>query len=598
MDEFDVLIRDAMIVDGSGKARYKGSIGIKGDKVAAVGEVKGDAKEVIDASGLIAVPGFIDAHSHGDHTLLFFPKCENYVLQGVTTFVGGECGGSPAPLGDLIPLPGIAREYIHELVTFKYYPPKSRFPREQVNELMKEKFGWTVDWETMGEFFEKVEKVGISCNYAPLVGHGTVRYCVMGEDYKRHATKVERAEMEGLIRQALEDGCIGMSVGLDYDPDVFADREEIIEHVRILKEYGAVFCPHSRRTGRRRGWAAGHRLHDKIDGILEVLDICRATGVRMHIAHLFTGWYVNPQGYPHILEEANRRATLAVIDEAVKEGLDISFDAIPNALPTKFGGWSYLCALLVPWLRELGSREALAKWLKVPDFREEVKDAIRRGRWFIRVAYNPNVNPRWAENITVLKHKNPECENKTIQQIAEERKKDPFDTWLDLIAEDPDAKAAITTVYPSGTPDPFASYHAIFYQHPRSSVGLDIRIVDYKWQSKVPPWSVPSISTYSAYVGFFEKFVKRMKALTLEEAVYKTSTFVAERHNLKGRGVIKEGSYADIVLMDFENLKVTATPLEPRKQPKGIEYVFVNGVAVVKKGKHTGATPGRVLRRK
>lgn len=597
MEEFDLLIKNAAIVDGSGKSAYKGAIGVKGDKVVAVGAVTGDAKEVIDASELTAMPGFIDSHSHADGTILFFPKCENYVLQGVTTFVGGQCGGSPAPLGDLIQLPGSASEYIHELISYKYYPEKSRFPRERVNALMKEHFGWTIDWETMGDYFKVVEKKGISVNYAPLVGHRTVRLLVMGEDWKRNSKKTERAEMAGLIRQALEDGCIGMSVGLDYDPDTFASREEFVEHVAILKKYGAVFCPHSRRTGRRRDWAAGHRVHDKIDGIHEVIDICRAAGVRMNIAHLFTGWYINPQGYPHLLEEANRRATLMVIDEALKEGLDISFDSIPSALPTSFGGASYLCARFEPWLREYGTREKFAEWLKVWDFREEIKDAIRTGKWFTSPESNPNTNPRWAENITVLRHKNSAYENKTLQQIATERVKDAFETWFDLIVEDPDSKSGSLWTYPTGTPDPDASYHAIFYQHPVSSVGLDTNVTDYEQESTVPPWSVPGIAQYSAYVGFFNKFVKRQKALTLEQAVHKTSTLVAERHKLKGRGVIKEGSYADIVLMDLPNLQITGTPLEPRQQPKGIEYVFVNGVAVVRNAKHTGATPGRVLRR-
>jgi len=597
MDEFNLLIKNADIVDGSGRPLYKGSIGVKGEKVVEVGDVTGDAKEVVDASGLTAVPGFIDSHSHADWKLLWYPRCENYVMQGVTSFVAGQCSDAMAPLGEYIlpPYP-LKEDYLHELDPYKYYP-KDLYPIDLVNEWMKEKFGWTIEWRTMGEYFKVVEKKGISCNYAPLVGYGNVRWAVMGEDYKRHATNVEGAEMVGLMRQAMEDGCIGMSVGLDYDPDVFASREEILEHVAILKEYGGVFCPHSRRTGRRREWAVGHRLHDKIEGIREVIDICRATGVRMNIAHLFTGWYINPQGYTHILEEANRRATLMIIDEALKEGLDISFDAIPSTLPMRFSGWSYLCALFEPWLREFETREKFAEWLKVQDFREEIKEAIRGGKWFIRPQTNPNTNPRWAESITVLKHKKPECENKTIQQIAEERNKDPFDTWFDLIVEDPDAKSGSAWVYPTGTPDPYANYHAIFYQHPASAVGLDTGVTDYEQEQKAAPWRVPNISTYSAYIGFFDKFVKRMKALTLEQAVHKTSTQVAVRHNLKGRGVIKEGSFADIVLMDFPNLEVMGTPLEPRKQPKGIDYVFVNGVAVVKKAKHTGDTPGRVLRR-
>jgi len=603
MSEFDVLIQNTTIVDGSGKPAYRGSIGVKGDKVVAVGDVVGDAKEVIDASKLMAVPGFIDSHSHGDGTLPYYPRCENYALQGVTTFVGGQCGISPAPIGDMISVPERLRKHFPELSVYKYYPQSMLLPREQVNEIMKKEYGWTIDWHTMGEYFNFLENKGFSINYAPILGHGAVRRLVMGEDYMRHSNKVERAQMVGLIRQALEEGCIGMSVGMDYDPDVFASRDEITEHAAILKEYDATFTPHSRRTDRRRDIEMGHRVHDKIDGLNEIIDICRGTkGVRMNIAHLYTGWYIRPQNAPAILEEANHRATLMVIDEALKEGLDISFDVIPSALPTRFGGWSYLCSLLSPWTRELGSRENFAKWLKVPEFREEVKDALFKGKFFIRLAYNPNTNPQWAENIWVLEHRNKGCENKSLAQIAEERGKNPLDTWFDLIVEDPDAKSAT-----SGG-DPEASYHAIFYQHPVSAVGLDISITEYpkppeekpetpEKKPEVPERPPASISSFSAYVGFFDKFVKRQRALTLEQAVHKTSTQVAIRHKLKGRGVIKEGAFADIVLMDFANLKITGTPLDPAKQPEGIEYVFVNGTAVVKNAKHTGATPGRVLRR-
>jgi N-acyl-D-aspartate/D-glutamate deacylase len=593
MGEFDLVIRGSTIVDGSGKGVYSGSIGVKGDRVAAVGEVEGDSARVVDAKGLTAVPGFIDSHSHADFMTLFFPRCESFLLQGVTTFVGGQCGMSLGPVGDMMPLPGAARIYVGELEPYKYYPSKTLFPRERVNALMEEKFGWAVDWNTMGGYMERVEEKGISCNYAPLVGHGAVRSLVMGEDYKRHTDSSERERMGEHIREAMGEGCIGMSVGLDYDPDVYASRDEFVEHAGIMKEYGAVFCPHSRRTGRRRNIAAGHRPHDKIDGLLEILDIIRKAEVKTNIAHLFTGWYVNPEGYPDILEEANRRATLQLIDDALEKGLDISFDVIPPALPMKFGGWQYLCGIFEPWLRELGSREAFGKWLKVRDFRDEVKDAIRRGKWWAaRGIPNPNTAPRWADNITILKHKVPKNVDRTIADIAEERGVDQFETWLDLIAEDPDSKCGVSR----GT-DPEARYHSIFYQHPVSSVGLDTGVDDYKWEADVPPWSVPGINSYSAYVGFFDKFVNRQKVLTLEEAVYKTSTHVAERHNLKGRGVINEGGYADIVLMDLPKLKVMATPLETRIPPRGIEYVIVNGVPVVEKAKHTGATPGRVLRR-
>ncbi len=589
-EEFDILIKNATIVEGTGKRAYVGSIAIKGDRVEALGEVKGDAKRVIDATGLTALPGFVDAHSHHDGLLLWYPKCESYVMQGVTTFIGGQCGGSPAPFGDHIPVFGRLREYLFEFVPYKYYPPKVLYPIEQVNEWMKEKFGWTIDWRTMGEYFEKVEKVGISMNYAPLVGHGTIRYFVMGEDYKRHCNERELEEMKEQVHKAMEEGCIGMSTGLDYDPDVFASKEEINECVAVLKEYGGIYCPHWRRTGRRRGIARGHRRVEKIEGILECIETCRVTGVPLHFAHLATGWYIDPTP-PEVLEEANIRATLQVIDKAREEGLDVTYDAIPFFVRGGFSVLPYLCSLLAPWLRELGSREALAKWLKVPDFREEIKDAIARGKWFWRIAYNPNTNPHWAENITILKSKSPGCDGKTLAQIAAERKKDPMDVYFDIIAEDPDTRALAGPVRATES-------YRLFYTHPAGMVGLDVVARDTKWQGEYPPYSLPGINTFSAYPIFLIKFVREEKVFSLEEAVQKISTMPAKVHGLEGRGVIAEGGYADIVLLDLPNLKVLGDPLEPRRYPKGIEYVFVNGVPVVEKGKHTGATPGRVLKRR
>ncbi|MDP7443992.1 MAG: amidohydrolase family protein, partial [Candidatus Bathyarchaeota archaeon] len=186
MTELDVLIKNANIVDGMGNKAYKGAIGVQGDKVVALGKVEDNAKRTLNAKGLTATPGFIDSHSHGDWTLLWFPKAESYVMQGVTTFVGGQCGGSPAPIGEHIRLPRGLLDHLPDLDPYKFYPRQPFFPLEKANEWMKKIYGWTLDWEDMAGYFRKVEEVGVSMNYAPLVGHGTIRTKVMGLDYKRH----------------------------------------------------------------------------------------------------------------------------------------------------------------------------------------------------------------------------------------------------------------------------------------------------------------------------------------------------------------------------------------------------------------------------
>ena len=594
-DEYDVLIKDAMIIDGSGKPAYKGSVGVKGTKVAAIGDVSGDAAKTVDAKGLYASPGWIDAHSHGDTTLLFFPKAESYIMQGVTTFIGGQCGGSQAPVGEMMGLPGLAREYIDELEPHKYYPKNQVFPREDVNAIMKKHYGWTVDWNSFGEWMQKVEEVGVSMNAAPLVGQGTCRIHVLGNDYKRHSTPEELEQIKELIHKSMQEGAIGMSAGLDYDPGVWASMDEINDCVSVLKEYGGVYCPHWRRTGRRRQVKFGDTRSNKVEGLLESIETCRVTGVRTNIAHLTPGWRLVPEGNDY-MEEHNIRATLKFFDDALDEGLPLSFDSMPWFLPGGFDIMPYLCSILLPWLKEAGSREKFAEWLKVPDYREEVVDAIRTGKWFIRLAYSPNTNPQWAENIWISRHKDASLAGMNVAQIAAQREKPQLDTWFDLICEDPDAMA-----YASGTADtgnfPWKPYRSLMFQHRVGSLSLDQSVANAEYERKTPPYSKPGMNAFSAFPAFVNKMVKDIGVFTLEQCIYKISTAAAEHHNLVGRGTITPGSYADITVFDYDKLEVVGTPVEPRQHPRGIEYVFVNGEAVVEKGAHTGATPGKVLRK-
>ena len=597
MSEYSIIIENAQIIDGSGKKAYPGSIGVTKDKVTALGDVKGDAARIINANKMYAVPGFIDSHSHGDFGIQFFPKSESYLFQGVTTMVAGHCGLSLAPISDLMPLPGIASEFGVELSPYKYYPTRTVFSRSEVNELMREKFGWEVNWNSMAEWYREVEKCNISMNIATLVGHCTVRRTVMAEDGERAATKDEVSEMSALIKQSMDDGCFGLSMGLDYETDVFAETSELVEHCKIVAEYGGIFSPHSRRTGRRRGVGAGHKPQSKIDAILEVIDICRKSGVKMNIAHLFTGWNISPGYYPEVLEEANRRATLGVIDDAIGEGLDISFDLMPAGLFSKYHGPQYLCGSFEPWVREKGSRSEFSKWLRLPEYRAEIIDAIKEGKWFMRMAQNPNTNPHWADNLTILEHEKEENLGKMLSQIANERNKDAFEVWFDLLVEDPDAMVGYTFTYPSGPFKPEADFNKILWEHPHSSLGIDTSVSDFSYLPSYPPWWQPMILSYSAFPIFIQRFVKQNRTFSMEQAVTKLSTQASECYGLTGRGTITPGSYADIVLLDLEKLQVMATDTQPRNKPKGIEYVIVNGEIAIENGAHTNSSSGKMLRK-
>ena len=587
VDEYDILIKNTTIVDGVKKA-FKGSIGIKDKRITAIGQIRGDAKKVIDETDLMAMPGFVDPHSHADGGLLFYPKAESALMQGCTTVIAGQCGGSPAPLNEYFRPP---RELVDEIFKenpYLYYAP-TLLSLDVVNDLMNEKYGWTIDYRTMGEYFKCIKSKGISINYMPIVGHGTVRFAVMGEDYKRHSTRTELDQMKEMIHQAMKEGCRGLSTGLDYDPDVFADSSEITECVEVLKDYGGIYFPHWVRTGRRRGIKLGTGYAEPIDGILEVIETCRNTGVKLNIAHLAPGYHTIPPMTPG-MGKAIGEATVAPIDKAIEEGLDITFDVIPWPCWEPF---PYLCGPhFFQYLRLLGSREKLAEWLKVEEFRNKAWEEIESGKIFQRVVINPCLNKHWAENFKIVEHKNKEYAGKTLAQVAEKLGKDPWNTLCDIIVEDPDSKGAHSDY--RGNEEQMK----VMIKHPVAATCLDVTLSDTKWEKKTPPWNILLPDLFSGYTKFFIRYVKNSNFLTIEEAVQKCATIPAKNCNVEDRGIIKVGSFADIVLMNFNKLNIVSYPELSNEYPTGIEYVLVNGITVVEKGKHTETTPGEILKKK
>jgi N-acyl-D-amino-acid deacylase len=585
--DFDVKIVNARIVDGVNK-EYIGSLGVKDGRILEAGEVSGDTGRVINADGLYALPGFIDPHSHGDWGFEWYPNCESAVMQGCTTVVAGQCGGSPAPLNEYIRAPGVIWDEIYEKHPFLYHG-KSLYHIDEVNEVLEKKYSSTIGYHTMAEYFAKIRIQGISINYVPLLGHGTVRYHVMGEDYKREAISSEISEMKELIHRGMIEGCRGLTAGLDYDPDVFATRGEMNECVYVLRDYDGIYSPHWRRTGRRRDIKMGSYSAEPIEGIREVIDTARETGVRLNIAHLAPGWHTVPPMTPEIGKSVGLE-TLKPIDEALAEGMNINFDVIPWQCWEPF---PYLCSLhFTQWLRLLGSREKLAEWLKVDEFRDKAWEEIESGKLFQRLVINPCVNPHWAENFKIVTHKNNEYEGKTLHEAAKTHGKDPWNTLCDLVILDPDSMGAHTDYRG------IESQMKEFFKHRLGTVGLDVGINnDEDPMRRNPPYATPLPDTFSGYPKFFMRYVRDSDFLTMEEAVQKTSTIPAKTFRITDRGTLLPGAYADIVLMDLEKLDHTGPPELTTTYPKGIPYVLVSGEVVVDHGVHTGARPGSTLTR-
>ena len=578
---------NATIVDGVNK-RHIGTIGVKEKRILEAGDVSGDAEKVIDADGLYALPGFIDPHSHGDWGMEWYPDCQSAVMQGCTTVVAGQCGGSPGPLNEYVRAPSVIGDELYELHPYLYHG-ETLYHIDEVNAVLEAKYGKTIEYRTMAGYFDKLRTQGISINYVPLLGHGTVRFHVMGQDYKREATVSEVESMKELIHQGIMDGCRGLTAGLDYDPDVFASREEMNECVAVLKEYDAIYSPHWRRTGRRRNIKMGSYSAEPIEGIKEVIDTARKTGVRLNIAHLAPGWTAVPPITPAI-GAAVGLETLQPIDEALGEGISLNFDIIPWQCWEPF---PYLCSLhFTQWLRLLGSRTKLAEWLKVEEFREKAWDEIAQGKLFQRLVINPCINSHWAENFKIVTHSHTEYAGKTLAEAAKIHGRDPWNTLCDLIVLDPDSMGAHTDYRG------IESQMMEFFKHRLGSVGLDVGIMDDADVMELyPPYATPLPDTFSGYPKFYMRYVRDSDFLTIEEAVQKTSVIPAKTFRVKDRGTLLPGAYADIVLMDLEKLDHTGHPELTTTYPKGIPFVLVNGEVVVDHGVHTGARPGEVLTR-
>ena len=583
-EEYDILIMDVSVIDGIGADAFRGSIAVKGERIVAMGELKGDAETVIDADGLVATPGFVDVHNHGDLSILYYPEAEGFVRQGITTFVGGNCGTSPGPYSDYVDQYYFHYDLYNSVAPDMYYP-KKLLRRELVNDKHRELYGWEIDWHTMGEFFERVEANGLTPNYVPIVGHGDIRYFVMGPDFRRKATKKEARALEVKVHEAMKDGCRGISVGRDYEPGFYAEFEELIACAKVAAQYGGVYTSHSLRTGLRRDRRPGEFPPPKIKGILEAIDVGRLCKMPVQISHLSPLYDVWPSG-SEVMSETSVKATLKAIDDARESGIDVNFDIIPHHLTGGIYTSPWLVGLLLPWLRVSGSREKLAEALRMREFRTEIRQTIMNGKWY---GLNPNINPDWAGRSTIVSCKDQRFIEKTVNQASEELSLDPIETLMEILTVDPYTKSVR-----KGEDD---STKLMFYGHPGMMIGIDTFALDDKWECRNPPWYLPNENSYGGFPRYFRRAVRETGTLKLEEAVRKVTSLPARKFKLEDRGVLMKGAYADIVVMDPETVTDRGDQLNPCRYPAGIEHVIVNGILVVDENKHTGAKPGKILRR-
>ncbi len=529
---YDLLIKDGTIVDGSGWARYRADVAIQGDRIVRIGKLPGaTAKRVIDARGLVVTPGFIDMLGQSETYVLIDPRTMSKVMMGVTTEVTGE-GDSIAPVNE-------------------------RLIKEQ--EDFNRRYNLTMDWHTLAEYFQRLEKQGSGVNMATFVGATQIRAYVMGFD-DRAPTSAELAEMKQLVADAMKDGALGVSTSLQYVPARFAKTDEIVELAKVARQYGGIYATHQRSEA------------NALDASLqEVFTIAKQARIPVEIWHLKTAYKKNWGRMPEVLKK---------IADARAQGLDITADVYPY-----IAGSTSLNACLPPWALEGGVEKTLAR-LRDPQIRERLKKEISSDSKEWENIYLGSGGPSGVLIGSVVNRELESLQGKRLAEIATEQNKDPLDALFDLILADHSQTGAI--YFMMNENDLLAAMRSPFV---RFCTDSGARATDGPLSSaKSHPRG------WGSYPRILGRYVREQNVLTLEKAVQKMTGMPAARVGLKDRGLLREGMFADIAIFNPATVIDRATFEAPNQYPEGVPYVIVNGQLSVDAGKRTSALAGKPLR--
>ena len=526
----DIVIRNGLLIDGTGSAGSMGDLAIADGRIVAIGVIPpGDAARVIDAGGLAVTPGFIDIKTHSDFTLPINPKAESKVRQGVTTEIIGHCGFSVAPV-----LPGkveLLRDYLS--------PSAPWLPFREM---------------TFPDYLASFPATSV--NAGMLVGHNTLRLMVMGMD-ARAPNAAELAAMTALLEQALDAGALGLSSGLFTSPGSYAEPAEMTALCRVVERHNGGYFTH---------------LRDESSQVLEAVDeaiaIARDCTIHVEIVHFKCSGMDN---------WGKAARALAMIAQARAEGLDIDCDSYPYT-----AGSNPLKNLLPQWVQAGGVAEMLTR-LALVETRTRIRADIARDG-----LNNWGRLPSWdGVRISVSPHL-PQHAGRTIAELATERGQDPVDTLCDYLVEDRGATRVLVT---SISEDDVRE----IVRSPQALVGSDGNCVaTYGTVSQ----GMPHPRFYGTFPRIIGHYVDEIGLLPLETAVHKMTGATARALKLADRGLLKPGHCADIAVFDPADFKDLATYADPHRYPSGARTtVIVNGTVVVENATHTGALPGRVLRR-
>jgi N-acyl-D-amino-acid deacylase len=528
---FDIVITHGHIIDGTGSPWYSGDLGIRDGRIAAIGNLAAASrKRTIDAGGKVVAPGFIDMLGQSELTILVDPRLPSKIYQGITSEITGE-GDSVAPLNDALIQAGHSQ--------YDYYK-------------------LTPDWRTFRQYFARLEKQGMGINLASYVGATRVRRFVLGEDDKQ-PTPEQLAQMQMLVREAMNDGAVGVSTALEYAPAPYAKTEELIALATEAGKAGGIYSTHMRNES-----------DSVLEAIDEALRIGREANIPVEIWHIKVAGKDNWGRMPEVV---------AKIDEARAAGADVTADTY--AYTAWYNDFS---AFIPPWAHDGGTAKLVAR-LQEPATREKIrKDMLTPSKdWDNEWQEIPGPDAIMigaVQNTTLLP-----MQGKRLSEIAKLWNKDPMDALFDFLIQDPSTGVA---VFGMSQPDV-----TLALQQPWVAIDNDSEGTS---PEGILGQAHPHPRAYGTFPRVLAKYVREEKVLSLEEAIRKFSALPAQRMRLTDRGVLKAGMWADVVIFDPATVHDRATFDNPNQLSEGMDYVLVNGVPVIDQGKMTGALPGKVLR--
>ena len=504
---FDTILHNGMIYAGDGQAPIRGDLGIKDGKIAALGQLGTDAPVRLDVQGQAISPGFIDIHGHTDTNLFQAPKGDSRIFQGITTEIGGNCGGSPFPVAP---------------------------------------------YKTAATFFDDLKKQGIGINYGTLIGQGSIRSAIIG-DHADPATPETLGKMKELVDALLEQGCVGLSFGLEYAPGCYATDEELTELLKVVAHRNALFAIHMRNED------------DRVEqSVAEAIAMARKSGARLQISHLkaqnANNWHRAP-------------ALLRQIEAARASGLDLAFDRYP------YVAFSNGLNSFIPLLDRQGTDAEVLARLKddtsAERIREYAEDRLKRLG-----------GPTHVLIISARREEYKPCIGKNIEECAKMFGLQPWPFIRKMLVDEQLFPEIVAFAMSEDNVKQFLA-------HPLGMPASDGSV--YSPEGPLGEMQ-PHPRSYGTFPRFFGKYVREEKICDLATAVHKATGLPASRLHLRNRGLLKPGYQADIVVFDPATILDRAVFDAPHQFPIGIPHVFVNGVWTIRDGKHTGALPGEIVR--